>query len=58
MLRNLLIAAGLLAYLALVVLFALCRQWCVVVQLLALGGLVESISHEMQAEEPSCSQRS
>ncbi len=50
MLRNLLIVAGLLGFLALVVLFALCRQWCVVVPLLALGGLLETLSHEMQAE--------
>ncbi len=44
--RNALIAFGLLGWFALVVFASLCRCWCVVVPLLALGGMVETFAHE------------
>ncbi|HTU18979.1 MAG TPA: hypothetical protein VMG10_13040 [Gemmataceae bacterium] len=48
--RNLLIALGLLAYLAVVVVFALAREWSIVVPLIASGGLVENIAHSATKE--------
>lgn len=48
--RNVLIVAGLLAYLALVVVLSLLRDWSSVIPLLALAGLVENIAHSGMKE--------